>query len=137
MGEQSKVLKEMTNLTTSTSTNINQHQAREKTVLNPTIASPSNQRLTEGPSEVEKSTTAPNMQTMQAILMLIQETMVKMQETMFSNHDEMKVDIQKLDSKMNSIQEPIQKNEQKIKIVEAEQTGKKIGSGRSEDDGPK
>lgn len=124
LGEQSRVLKEMTSITTTTL------KAGKKTASNPiiTTASPLNQRSTEGSQKAEKNNTTPNMQTMQATLTLIQETMVKMQNTMSINHGEMKLDIQKLDNKMNSIQEAIHKNEQRIKIIEdkTEQTGEKL-----------
>ncbi|XP_026545754.1 transmembrane and coiled-coil domain-containing protein 5B-like [Notechis scutatus] len=76
---------------------------------------------------------------MQATLLTIQETIMKLQENMTKNHGEMKTqmeevkkevrkDIQKLDEKVGQIQEVLQKNEQRLQTIEKrmEKTERKL-----------
>uniref|UniRef100_A0A2D4IZZ8 Uncharacterized protein n=1 Tax=Micrurus lemniscatus lemniscatus TaxID=129467 RepID=A0A2D4IZZ8_MICLE len=118
LGDQKEIRKEMTSIPITTL------RAGKKTSSNPSaaIASPSSQRTINGMINAEKSSQLQNTPTMQSTLIMIQERMVKLQDTMSRNK------IEKLDNKFDSIQEAIQKNEQKIKTVEvkAERTEKKL-----------
>ncbi|KAK9395594.1 BOLL: Protein boule-like [Crotalus adamanteus] len=66
----------------------------------------------------DKQNAIANMQTVQSTLLSIQETMLKMQETILKNHVEMRGDINKLDNRVEMIQQTMEKNEAKIQSVE-------------------
>uniref|UniRef100_A0A2D4N1L7 Uncharacterized protein n=1 Tax=Micrurus spixii TaxID=129469 RepID=A0A2D4N1L7_9SAUR len=78
-----------------------------------TVPSPAGQKMIEGMLGAEKQSATSNIQTIKTTLLAIQETMMKMQENMSKNHVEMKGDINKLEAKVDTIQQTIEKNEQK------------------------
>lgn len=92
----------------------------KKTVSSLTLtpSSPPGQRSIEGMFGTDKQNVIANMQTMQSTLLSIQETMLKMQETISKNHVEMRGDINKLDNRVEMIQQTMEKNEARIQLVE-------------------
>uniref|UniRef100_A0A2H6NI23 Uncharacterized protein n=1 Tax=Micrurus carvalhoi TaxID=3147026 RepID=A0A2H6NI23_9SAUR len=92
LGEQHKILKEMTNTRATTS----KTGKKPAPTLSVAIISPSNQSLIEGMLTTEKLDATLNMQTMQSTLLAIQETMVKLQENITKNHGEMKVEMKEV-----------------------------------------
>uniref|UniRef100_A0A2H6NGS5 Uncharacterized protein n=1 Tax=Micrurus carvalhoi TaxID=3147026 RepID=A0A2H6NGS5_9SAUR len=132
LGKQTEILKEMTSITTTTL------KTGEK---NYTVGNNFNDsnftcdtKKIDEMLMVEKQNTASNIG-IQTTLFSLQETMLKLQDTMMKNHTEMradineikedmgklkneiKLDISKLDEKVGSIQQALEKNEHTIKEV--------------------
>uniref|UniRef100_A0A2D4MZ93 Uncharacterized protein n=1 Tax=Micrurus spixii TaxID=129469 RepID=A0A2D4MZ93_9SAUR len=137
LGQQHKILQEMTSFTTTTVKTGKKPIPATATA----IPSPSTQRSIEGMFTRDKRTSVMNAQTMQATLLSIQETMIKLQENMIRDHGEKKIemeevkrevrnDTQKLDEKVGLIQEVLQKNDQRLQMIEkrTEKTEQKLES---------
>uniref|UniRef100_A0A2H6NGR2 Uncharacterized protein n=2 Tax=Micrurus carvalhoi TaxID=3147026 RepID=A0A2H6NGR2_9SAUR len=132
LGKQTEILKEMTSITTTTL------KTGKKTYTGGNNFNDSNftcdTKKIDEMLMVEKQNTASNIG-IQTTLFSLQETMLKLQDTMMKNHTEMradineikedmgklkneiKLDISKLDEKVGSIQQALEKNEHTIKEV--------------------
>uniref|UniRef100_A0A2D4J924 Uncharacterized protein n=1 Tax=Micrurus lemniscatus lemniscatus TaxID=129467 RepID=A0A2D4J924_MICLE len=121
-----EVNRSLRNMTSAITTTL---KTAKKITSNPslTVSSPAGQKTIEEMLGAEKQSATSNIQTIQTTLLAIQETIMKMQENMSKNHVEMKGDINKLEAKVDTIQQAIEKNEQKLQVVEirSEQNEKK------------
>lgn len=77
------------------------------------MASSSSQKTIDMMLPVEKPNTNSSVQMMQS-LVTIQDTMMKLQETMVKNHGDLKLDIQTLDTKMDSIHRQCKKMDKEL-----------------------